>query len=145
MLPSGGTSFHRMKLTTERMQPPHICLWCWERLSRTHSSSKTLGTWLTFLKIWKIVCIWYSTYHSLVGIKLEAVVEDFPKPLEVRTRDSWMRDTFDIYYGTPEYSRVPCGCRCKNKATCAHQCCKLVEYNVTLGMAIMTSYLFSHS
>ena len=128
-----------MRLTTAQMQPQHIYQWCWERRSRTLSSWRALGTWRSSLRTWKIVSRKSSfTSYWPLGIKLEAIVEEFPKPLEVSTRENWMRDTFDIYYGTPEYSKVPCNCKCKDKANCAHKCCKLVEFNVTLGIILLT-------
>lgn len=53
-----------------------------------------------------------------------------------------MRDTFDVYYGEPTFSRVPCKCKCKDKLRCLHSCCKLVDFNVTLGIE-STAYHYS--
>jgi hypothetical protein len=57
-------------------------------------------------------------------------VNEFPERLVVSTKDNFLQNSFDIYYESPETSRIPCKHSCEDKETCGHICCCKYSINV---------------
>lgn len=68
--------------------------------------------------------------YSFSSYKFEAVANEFPERLTVKTQDNFLQNSFDISYEAPERSKIPCSHKCKNKVKCAHQCCHRYGLNV---------------
>ena len=54
-------------------------------------------------------------------------MNEFPERLVVGTKDNFLQNSFDIYYESPETSRIPCKHKCE---TCGHICCCKYSINV---------------
>lgn len=55
---------------------------------------------------------------------IEAEYQQFPEPLDCLYEEPWMQSAFHFEYGVPFTAVKTCECRCKNKRSCLHRCCK---------------------